>query len=415
MRADFVVISQVRRPSLAGSDTLPHPGQSVQSCRPSVQTIESDTKSGRLPYNSMRLSAQSGPDIDNGAPYLQPSSPSDYRYSPSPSPASAPHSPLPLPPTSALPSPPTSGLPSPPMSSYPSPPLHPTGRESIATTNSGNSLYSLSDVIAAIGPPKPANAPRTFPAPPPPTTSTPARVAEAWREGEERERQQRLENARLAAEAAADKASKPLNSIPEHRNRASSHQDNDSSSLRTTQSSDSGGNKSIVIPKAVVANVAVKARKGFFSSLGAMPTIHNAQGGMAQVPMGQAAPKKMYPAPQPRYAPPTPKYKDKGKGKGKSSPSISGSEGSGGSLLLFALLRTLADLPSDASSILTVSTNAPSSNSPLTPPPLSTTTPSGGYAYSSTAPSHLSIPTKAPVHAPESTRSGKSSFGMRWG
>lgn len=110
-------------------------------------------------------------------------------------------------------------------------------------------------------------------------------MAEAWREGEERERLQRLENARLAAEAAADKHAKPssssagLGAIPEHRSRTSSHQEGssgDTDSLRTTRSSESGGTKSVVMPKAVVANVAVKAKKGFFSSLTAMPTIHSA-------------------------------------------------------------------------------------------------------------------------------------------
>lgn len=169
------------------------------------------------------------------------------------------------------------------------------------------------------------------------SSSTPAHIAEAWREAEERDRQQRAEAHRLAAEAELARSAAalrlqterkgstvsvtftPAPSPPEQAARefATSplppavsptpsvsdmyHQTGDTGSIRTNGSSGSGGTKVSSEKVTHTAAVAVKAvKKGFFSSLIAGPTMHNA-GVQRAVPTGPPV-RKTYPAPRARTA-----------------------------------------------------------------------------------------------------------------
>ncbi|GEM11084.1 regulatory protein Ral2 [Rhodotorula toruloides] len=167
------------------------------------------------------------------------------------------------------------------------------------------------------------------------SSSTPARIAEAWREAEERDRQQRAEAHRLAAEAELARSAAALRLQTERkgstvcvtftpapadqaaREFATSppppavsptpivsemyHQAGDTGSIRTNGSSGSGGTKVSSEKVTQTAAVAVKAvKKGFFSSLIAGPTMHNA-GVQRAVPTGPPV-RKTYPAPRARTA-----------------------------------------------------------------------------------------------------------------
>ncbi|BGP51829.1 hypothetical protein JCM10450v2_007785 [Rhodotorula kratochvilovae] len=189
------------------------------------------------------------------------------------------------------------------------------------------------------------------------SSSTPARIAEAWREGEERDRRQRAEAARLAAEAdlargvgslrlgggdgrgsvsgegsgrkASVASAQTLGSIPESAygplngalngggfassptpslggggGAGSGGSAGDAASIRTSGSRESSGTKHSSEKAAAVATKAAETtakvvKKGLFSGFMG-PTIHNA-GTAKKAPTGPA-PKRAYPRPTPRTA-----------------------------------------------------------------------------------------------------------------
>ncbi|GAA5912223.1 hypothetical protein JCM5296_005451 [Sporobolomyces johnsonii] len=248
---------------------------------------------------------------------------------------------LPSPPSSLLP-----GLPGPPPILRPagnvgrpssvtpdSASSHASSKRSNSDSSSHSHRHSLS--VAAY----PAFRPSQSPPPLPISVSTPSRIADAWREGEERDRRQRAEAARLAAEAELSrkriggerKASvtttptgSTLNSIPEQEHglqlppmhdvgsafslgaTASVHGyvDSDGGSIETSSSgkdSRTSSEKAATVASTAGHLAAKVVKKGFFNSfLGGDLVVHNA--GVKAAPIAQGPPvRKVYPAPRPRY------------------------------------------------------------------------------------------------------------------
>ncbi|BGO95746.1 hypothetical protein NBRC10512_001582 [Rhodotorula toruloides] len=249
-----------------------------------------------------------------------PSLPPPITQAPLPQPPSAPYSP-------PCPSHPAS------RSQYPASRVQPSGR-----TSSLGVLSETSDTSTFSHSPSQLPPPRLVHSPTPSmaiSSSTPARIAEAWREAEERDRQQRAEAHRLAAEAELARSAAALRLQTERKGSTVSvtftpapaeqaarefatspfppavsptpsvsdlyHQTGDTGSIHTTGSSGSGGTKVSTEKVQQKAAVAVKAvKKGFFSSLIAGPTMHNA-GVQRAVPTGPPV-RKTYPAPRARTA-----------------------------------------------------------------------------------------------------------------
>ena len=280
-------------------------------------------------------------------------------------------SPLSPPPTMSLPPPPplTSSTPSPlsaPVRSSPFPPRS----ASRATSIDANSIMSGLPGAPSMNFPIPPTRPDVSPTPsiaenPPssttklstPATSAPARIADAWREGEERDRRQRAEQARLEAEAgfgrmrlgqrngsiATVSTQSSRGSISDQHRRPSTtpstvpsgtafslsptesvanfYRDSDTSSLRTTSSGGDSGHTQTSSEKArkSTATAAKVIKKGLWVSssitsrrltrtcsdqiseqagLLAQPEFH--QTAAAPVATGPPA-RKVYPAPRPKY------------------------------------------------------------------------------------------------------------------
>ncbi|GAA5919252.1 hypothetical protein JCM1841_006521 [Sporobolomyces salmonicolor] len=333
----------------------------VGTCRPSAAAtseMDGSSRSGSLPNTNheplyLGQSQRSGrftqSDHGNGTTAVSPlpSTPSSPPGSMSTQ-SGYPFQRLP-PPSSSLPS-----LPGPP------PILHPAGNLSRSsslvtdrasscgssyTSSSKRSSYASSShshgyphSVAAYPPPRPS---LSLP-PLPIAASTPSRIVDAWREGEERDRRQRAEAARLAAEAELSrkrlsserKASVPtisagstLNSIPEQDQglqlppmhdtgsafslaptpSVQMYKDSDIGSIETSssgQDSNSTGTSSekAATVAATAGHLAAKVvKKGFFNSfMGGDLVVHNA--GAKAAPIAQGPPvRKVYPPPRPRY------------------------------------------------------------------------------------------------------------------
>ncbi|GAA5876854.1 hypothetical protein JCM8547_002408 [Rhodosporidiobolus lusitaniae] len=374
----------------------PTPSSSVPVSRqPSHEQLAPPSRYSDHSQTSSRLSSNSNNSSEGGLPYDRSSSsstggpltPASSTFS-----SSAPHSPLPpcppsLPPLPPIPSGYTSHLTSTPYSSPPlpslpvseGPPMYgggavtgvpPLGRSSSLSAPSSDGGYTpsthsnlSSNSLPTPSAPSPSPVPSPLAQYPPPRTSaaasssvpisssTPARIAEAWREGEERDRRQRAEAARLAAEAdlarsaqAGRKASlapSALSSISERDGvspspYAQSHSsygstaplgsnaayagynatasvsgltgfhprgESDSGSVRSGSSS--GGlststkqsAEKAAAAAAQAATVTAKAvKKGFLGGILSQPTIHNAGTKGGAVATGPT-PRKSYPAP----------------------------------------------------------------------------------------------------------------------
>ncbi|GAA5985380.1 hypothetical protein JCM10908_006952 [Rhodotorula pacifica] len=160
------------------------------------------------------------------------------------------------------------------------------------------------------------------------SASTPAHIARAWREAEERDQLQRLEGLRIDVEADIARSAAALRYAQEQKraglavdpsqpdrhayhasgvpsqtgisDSSASTQADETASIRTSNSGNSNSTRTSS-DKPVVAIAAVRAvKKGFLSSLVSGPTIHNA--GVARAKTAGPAPKRMYPAPTPRSA-----------------------------------------------------------------------------------------------------------------
>ncbi|GAA6063862.1 hypothetical protein JCM10212_003553 [Sporobolomyces blumeae] len=253
----------------------------------------------------------------------------------------------------SLPSPPPSTtLPPPPPTTSPSPPSTSQGlRPSAYPARSASRNASIDTTLSSGLPCSPA---MNFPHPParpsippvaappsiPISSNTPSRIAEAWREGEERDRRQRAEQARLEAEAGLARmrlASERKGSIATTMTTSSGassldppnqqsgtlstdpstaafslsptgsvsnlyRRDSDVSSFRTTSSGGDSGHTQTSSEKAAKAgHVAAKViKKGFLAGLLAQPEFH--QSGTKAAPVATGPPvRKVYPAPKPRY------------------------------------------------------------------------------------------------------------------
>lgn len=166
--------------------------------------------------------------------------------------------------------------------------------------------------------------------------ATPSRIAEAWREGEERDRRQRAEQARLEAESGlarmrlgqrngsiATTSSGSSSSYGDQSRRPSTtpssvvptglafsvsptasvsnfYRDSDATSTRTASSGGDSGYTQTSSEKAVkgAATVGKVIKKGLFAGLMAQPEFH--QTASAPVATGPPA-RKVYPAPRPKY------------------------------------------------------------------------------------------------------------------
>ncbi|GAA5901482.1 uncharacterized protein JCM6883_000225 [Sporobolomyces salmoneus] len=257
----------------------------------------------------------------------------------------------PLPP----PPPPSGSLPLlPPSSAAPFPHHQRTPRTDSASTMNG--LPGSTSMNFPHPPSRPVVSPvpsLSPPAPLPPTPSppviaanaaTPARIAEAWREGEERDRRQRAEQARLEAESGfarlrlgqrngsiatmssgsssnpGDPSRRPSttpSSIEPSSNHnseatpfsilptgsvANYYRDSDTTCCRTTSSGGDSGYTQTSSEKAVkgAATVGKVIKKGLFAGLMSQPEFH--QSGTAAAPVATGPPvRKVYPAPRPKY------------------------------------------------------------------------------------------------------------------
>ncbi|GAA5834573.1 hypothetical protein JCM11251_007042 [Rhodosporidiobolus azoricus] len=354
VRATQVMLA-ARRPSASSTPSMSRQGSS-EPLAPPLSRYSNNSQ------DSSRLSAQSSADSHSSLPWAT-SSTSSMATTPASSvfgstPYSlAPPSSLPcpsstIPPLPSLPLHP-SGLPSsplPPLPTFAAAPIYgsgargPDGRSTSLSAASDASSYAPSSASGHSPAPSPAPTaqyppPRGSSAAPPPTmiaASTPARIAEAWREGEERDRRQRAEAARLAAEADMSRlrigerkgsiAPSTLSSIEESRrgsedpNAASTYSfgatpavtglvfplENDGSSIKT--SSSSGGMSTstrqsaekaaaVATQAATVTTKAVK--KGFLAGFLSQPVIHNAGTKSAPAAVGPPV-RKSYPAPRTR-------------------------------------------------------------------------------------------------------------------
>lgn len=255
--------------------------------------------------------------------------------------------PLPAPP------PPSATLPLLPPSASPFP-SRPARSASIDTSSIMSGLPGSTSMNFPHPPSRPVVSPASTPSPPlsslpaPPlqpvtaNTATPARIAEAWREGEERDRRQRAEQARLEAESgfarlrlgqrngsvatnssggsssflAADQSRRPSTTpssvVPSGGVVAFSssptasvsnfRRDSDVTSFRTTSSGGDSGHTQTSSEKAVkgAAVVGKVIKKGLFAGLMAQPEFH--QAGTAAAPVATGPPvRKVYPAPRPKY------------------------------------------------------------------------------------------------------------------
>ncbi|GAA5994960.1 hypothetical protein JCM5350_007203 [Sporobolomyces pararoseus] len=255
--------------------------------------------------------------------------------------------PLPAPP------PPSATLPLLPPSASPFP-SRPARSASIDTSSIMSGLPGSTSMNFPHPPSRPVVSPVPTPSPPlsslpaPPlqpvtaNTATPARIAEAWREGEERDRRQRAEQARLEAESglarlrlgqrngsvattssggsssflAADQSRRPSTTpssvVPSGGVVAFSssptasvsnfRRDSDVTSFRTTSSGGDSGHTQTSSEKAVkgAAVVGKVIKKGLFAGLMAQPEFH--QAGTAAAPVATGPPvRKVYPAPRPKY------------------------------------------------------------------------------------------------------------------
>ncbi|GAA5926440.1 uncharacterized protein JCM15063_000277 [Sporobolomyces koalae] len=216
-----------------------------------------------------------------------------------------------------------SGLPGSPSMHFPQPPNR-----------------KLVSPVPSMSPPLVPSPPATTPSPASSQAATPARIAEAWREGEERDRRQRLEQARLEAEAnfarlriaqrngsVATTSSSLSGGYYDAQSRrpsttpsltpsgvAFSHsttesvtnyqRDTDATSVRTDSSGADSGFTQLSSEKAGKAAAASATavgkviKKGLWAGLLAQPEFH--QTAAAPVATGPPA-RKVYPAPRPRY------------------------------------------------------------------------------------------------------------------
>lgn len=215
-----------------------------------------------------------------------------------------------------------SGLPGSTSMSFP----HPPSRVS--------PVPSASPPPSSLPPPLPIRAPVNAQA------ATPARIADAWREGEERDRRQRAEQARLEAEAEAnfgrlrlgqrngsiattssggssllgDQSRRPSTtpssvvpsgvafSLSPTESIADFYRDSDVASFRTNSSGADSGHTQTSSEKAVkgAATVGKVIKRGLFAGLMAQPEFHQAGTAAAPVATGPPA-RKVYPAPRPKY------------------------------------------------------------------------------------------------------------------
>ncbi|GJN94458.1 hypothetical protein Rhopal_007538-T1 [Rhodotorula paludigena] len=174
--------------------------------------------------------------------------------------------------------------------------------------------------------------------------STPAHIAEAWRAGEEWDRQQRAEAARLAAEteslsrntsllrlggerkgSVASGGAGALGSIPESSDSGftasptpsisnlantlstgngsiRSHDDNSSMRSRGSNETKNSSERAAEAAASTAQAAAKVVKKGLFSGLLAGPTMHNAGMTKKVAPPTGPAPKRSYPRPTPRTA-----------------------------------------------------------------------------------------------------------------
>ncbi|GAA6004634.1 uncharacterized protein JCM10292_005699 [Rhodotorula paludigena] len=174
--------------------------------------------------------------------------------------------------------------------------------------------------------------------------STPAHIAEAWRAGEEWDRQQRAEAARLAAEteslsrnasllrlggerkgSVASSGAGALGSIPESSDSGftasptpsisnlantlstdngsiRSHDDNSSMRSRGSNETKNSSERAAEAAASTAQAAAKVVKKGLFSGLLAGPTMHNAGMTKKVAPPTGPAPKRSYPRPTPRTA-----------------------------------------------------------------------------------------------------------------
>ncbi|GAA6020482.1 hypothetical protein JCM11491_001368 [Sporobolomyces phaffii] len=253
--------------------------------------------------------------------------------------------------TQPLPPPPPSGTlpllpPSASTSTFP-PPRSGSRATSIDATSIMSGLPSSASMNFP-HPPSRTLAPTPPSGPPPalapavsPNAATPSRIADAWREGEERDRRQRAEQARLEAEFArlrvnsrngsvattttssstsshADSSRRPSttpSSVVPNGGVAAAfalsptesvthyyRRDSDGSSFRTTSSGGDSGHTQTSSEKAVkgAATVGKVIKKGLWAGLLAQPEFH--QSGTAAAPVATGPPaRKVYPAPRPKY------------------------------------------------------------------------------------------------------------------
>ncbi|BGP20232.1 hypothetical protein JCM10213v2_008369 [Rhodosporidiobolus nylandii] len=328
-----VVMLEARRPSAPQQYALPQ--ESMTSSRHSAQSSDSHSS---LPYDHSPASSQpSTPATSTCSSYSHPP-----RTPLPPAPSSIP--PLPPIPPAFTSAPLSAPLPSQPV--FPGPPLVEAAPRTSTTLGRSSSFGAASDVSLApssqsghstppipnyAAPPRSASS-STSSSTMPIATSTPARIAEAWREGEERDRRQRAEAARLQAEAGdvnrglfglrigdrKGSITPSMDSIPEqdanntHAYGATASISgltfpaDDGDSIRT--SSSSGGNSTATrqsaekaaAAAATAATVTAKVvKKGFLGGLLAQPTMHN--GGTKGAPAAVGPPpRRSYPAPRTR-------------------------------------------------------------------------------------------------------------------
>ncbi|GAA5973949.1 hypothetical protein JCM11641_001237 [Rhodosporidiobolus odoratus] len=328
IRAMQIMMSPRQAPNPATLPPTRYSDHSIGSSRSSAQSADSHTS----------LTYCSSPD------FPLPGTPTTSISSSSHSSSCAPHSPF-APPTSAPPLPPL-----PPIVSQLASPLPAPGGPPVLTNNtflaSRSSSSSVPSELPSHSPPLPSQqysaASRPAPASTPPAlvaASTPARIAETWRDGEERDRRQRAEAARRQAEAdvsrlrifdrkgsmtpsmASGSTEQSARAAPGDRYQFSptpsisglvQPADLDNISIRTTstggassstrQSSERAAAAAAAAASAAstAAQVTAKvAKKGFLGSILAQPTMHSGGTKGAAPAIGPPA-RKVYPAPRTR-------------------------------------------------------------------------------------------------------------------